>query len=83
LGTAEEIVLVQRVWRPYALGAKTSGARWNREGEGNEAPRGGEMSEPLRSTAEAGELTPGDPVEGRRRSVYGPSGGTDATDIGP
>jgi len=39
--------------------------------EGNEARRGGEKSEPLNSTDEAGELTPGDPVEGSRRLVYG------------
>ncbi len=41
--------------------------------EGNEVKRGGEMSEPLNGTEEAGELTPGDPVEGKRRSVYGTS----------
>ncbi len=51
--------------------------------EGNEATRGGETSEPLHSTGEVGEPTPGDPVEGRRRSDYGTSGGTDATDIEP
>ena len=51
--------------------------------EGNEVTRGGETSEPLHSTAEAGEPAPGDPVEGRRRSVYGTSGGTDATDLEP
>ena len=51
--------------------------------EGNEATRGAETSEPRHSTREAGEPTPGDPVEGRRRSVYGTSGGTDATDIEP
>jgi hypothetical protein len=39
--------------------------------EGNETRRGGEKSEPLNSTDEAGELTPGDPAEGRRRLVYG------------
>ena len=51
--------------------------------EGNEARRGDETSEPLHSTAEAGEPAPRDPVEGRRRSVYGTSGGTDATDFEP
>ncbi len=51
--------------------------------EGNEATRGGETSEPLQSTDEVGEPTPGDPMEGRQRSDYGPSGGTDATDIEP
>ena len=51
--------------------------------EGNEARRGGETSEPLHSTGEAGEPAPRDPVEGRRRSDYGTSGGTDATDLEP
>ena len=51
--------------------------------EGNEAKRGDEKSQPLNSTDEAGELTPGDPAEGRRRSVYGTSGGKDDVDIEP
>ena len=51
--------------------------------EGNEAKRGGETSEPLSSTDEAGELTREDPVEGRRRSVNGTSGGTDDTELEP
>ncbi len=51
--------------------------------EGNEAKRGDEKSQPLNSTDEAGELTPGDPAEGRRRSVYGTSGGKDVADIEP
>lgn len=51
--------------------------------EGNEAERGVEKSEPLNSTEEAGELTPGDPVEGSRRSVQRTSGGKDGTDQGP
>jgi hypothetical protein len=54
-------------------------ARWERTerrrvellSEGNEARRGGENSEPLNSTEEVGELAPGDPMEGRRRLVYG------------
>ena len=62
---------------------KQRGARVEPRREGNEAQRGGEKSEPLSSTDEAGELSPEDPVEGRRRSVYGASRGKDDTDIGP
>ena len=62
---------------------KQRGARVEPPSEGNEARRGDEKSEPLSSTDEAGELSPEDPVEGRRRSVYGASRGKDDTDIGP
>ncbi len=68
---------------PVAWERSAETHRWNRRSEGNEARRGGEKSEPLSSTGEAGELTPEDPVEGRQRSVYGTSGGKDDTDIGP
>ena len=64
-------------------GSEARGARVEPLCEGNEAQRGGEKSEPLSSTGEAGELTPEDPVEGRQRSVYETSGGKDDTDIGP
>ena len=64
-------------------GSEGRGVRMEPPSEGNEVRRGGETSEPLHSTGEAGEPAPRDPVEGRRRSVYGTSGGTDATDIEP
>ena len=51
--------------------------------EGNEAKRGDEKSQPLNSTDEAGELTPGDPAKRRWRSAYGTSGGKDDVDIEP
>ncbi len=51
--------------------------------EGNETRRGGEKSEPLNSTDEVGELSPGDPTMGSRRSVYGISGGKGDADIEP
>ena len=44
---------------------------------------GGEKSELLNSTDEAGELIPEDPVEGSRRSVYGTYGGKDGEDFEP
>lgn len=67
-GAAEEMALAQWTWRPRALGANLRDAGVEPLSEGNEARRGGEMSEPLSSTGEVGELTPGDPTEGRQRS---------------
>ena len=63
-------------------GSECSGVRMEPSSEGHEARGGGdETSEPLHRTAEAGEPAPRDPVEGRRRSVYGTSGGIDATGL--
>jgi hypothetical protein len=83
LGAALKKVQARRTVRPRTTGSEGRGARVEPRSEGNEATRGGETSEPLSSTEEAGELSPGDPVEGRRRPVYGTSGGKDDTDIEP
>jgi hypothetical protein len=58
---------------PVNVASTRTGSELNRRGveprsEGNEAKRGAEKSEPLSSTGEVGEPTPGDPMEGRQRS---------------
>ena len=66
-GTAITTVQGRPVQRPEQAAAKRGRRGVEPPSEGNEARRGGEQSEPLNSTGEAGEPTPGDPAEERRR----------------
>ena len=65
----------RRTWRPTE---RTAGARMVPPGEGNEARGDGRRGVGVSRTAEAGELSPRDPVEGRGHRQVAPVEGKTA-----